>query len=203
MTTLIIPTDAPAISGPQQGQWTYADWVALPDDGNRYEVINGVLFMTTAPHSFHQWVIRRLERFVGIPAEDQQLAFAFSAPIGVLMPGCDPVQPDYVVVRFERQALFRDGRIYGVPDLIFEIASPSTRAYDLRVKLPAYAAASVPEYIIVEPSTRTLQQYVLDVPGRYAAPRIASGDHTVSLQSLPAISFRLSDLFDGAPDTAI
>ncbi|NJM08422.1 DUF1501 domain-containing protein, partial [Candidatus Gracilibacteria bacterium] len=60
----------------------------LRNDSNHYEVINGVLCITTAAYSFHQWVIRRFERFVGIPAEDQQLAFAFSAPIGVLMPDC-------------------------------------------------------------------------------------------------------------------
>ena len=40
MTTLVIPTEAPAVPGPPQGQWTYADWEALPDDGNRYEILD-------------------------------------------------------------------------------------------------------------------------------------------------------------------
>jgi hypothetical protein len=44
MTTLVIPTDAPAVVGPSQGRWTYADWEGLPDDGNRYEIIDGVLY---------------------------------------------------------------------------------------------------------------------------------------------------------------
>jgi Uma2 family endonuclease len=110
--------------GPLQGHWRLADWEALPDDGNRYEIIDGVLYMTTTPHSFHQWIIRRLERFIGIPAEDAGLAYCFPAPVGVIMPGCDPVQPDYVVVLQSRTDLFRNGRIYGVPDLIIEVLSP-------------------------------------------------------------------------------
>jgi hypothetical protein len=52
MVALIIPTDAPIIPGPPQGRWTYADWESLPDDGNRYEIIDGVLYMTTARASF-------------------------------------------------------------------------------------------------------------------------------------------------------
>ncbi len=107
MTTLVIPTEeAYAVAGPRQGQWTYADWERLPDDGNRYEVIEGYLYMTTAPSNFHQWIVRRLERLIGIPAEDQGLAICFPAPIGVLMPGAELVQPDYVVVLKRTLLLF-------------------------------------------------------------------------------------------------
>src|SRR5262245_20268169 len=81
MTSLIISTDAPAVAGPPQGHWTYADWETLPDDGNRYEIIDGVLYMTNAPSNFHQWSIRRLHPFLDIPAQAQGLGFAFSAPI--------------------------------------------------------------------------------------------------------------------------
>jgi hypothetical protein len=69
MTALILATDAPAVAGPPQGHWAYADRETLPDDGNRYEVIDGVLYMTTAPSTFHQWIVKRLERYIGIPLE--------------------------------------------------------------------------------------------------------------------------------------
>src|SRR5262245_26364987 len=81
--------------------WNYARWEQLPDDGNRYEVIDGVLYMTTVPSFFHQWIIQQFARYVGMPAADAGLAFFAFAPIGVLMPGCDPVQPDFVLVRKE------------------------------------------------------------------------------------------------------
>ena len=203
MTTLLIKTDAPIVNGPPQGLWTYADWEALPDDGNRYEIVHGVLYTTTAPHSFHQWIIRRLERYIGIPSEDQGLAFSFPAPIGLIMAGADPVQPDYVVVLQEHADILRDGRIYGVPDLIIEVLSPGTRAYDERVKLAAYAAAGVPEYAIVDPANRSLSLYRLDDRSRYLSPQIAQADAQVSFACLPTITLRVSDLFAGAPDTSL
>ena len=203
MTTLVIPTEAPAVPGPPQGQWTYADWEDLPDDGNRYEVIDGVVYMTTAPSSFHQWITGRLWRYVAIPAEDQELGYGFSAPIGVIMPGCNPVQPDFVVVLREHAAIIHDRRIWGVPDLIIEILSPSNTAYDRDVKLAAYARAGLPEYAIVDPGARALTHYRLEEPGRYAAPRIYQEDASMSVACLPTINVPVGALFAGAPDTTL
>ncbi|PDW04793.1 Uma2 family endonuclease [Candidatus Viridilinea mediisalina] len=203
MAILVVTTDAPLVEGPSQGAWTFADWERLPADGRRYEVIGGVLYMTTAPSSFHQWIVRRLERLVGIPAEDARLAYCFPAPIGVLMPACHPVQPDYVVVRFGREALFRAGRIYGVPDLLFEILSAASRSYDERIKLAAYATAGVPEYAIIDPRERSLNLYCLVAPGAYAAPRcFTAGDH-VAFACLPGLLLPVAELFAGAPDSSL
>jgi Uma2 family endonuclease len=94
--TLVVLTDAPAVKGPKQGKWTVEDWEKLPDDGNRYEVIDGVLYMTTAPKNFHQWIITQLIGLVGFPAQKAGLAYAYVSPIGVFMPGATPVQPDFV-----------------------------------------------------------------------------------------------------------
>src|SRR5207247_363754 len=102
----------------------------LPNDDNHYEIIAGVLYMGTAPSYFHQWIVRRLDRFVGVPAEQQGAAFAAIAPVGVLMPGCDPVQPDFVIVLASRASIIRERRIMGVPDLIVEVISPGSIAYD-------------------------------------------------------------------------
>ena len=201
MATFVIPTEtAPVVSGPPQGRWTFADWEALPDDGNRYEVIDGALYMTTAPHSFHQWIIRRLERYIGIPAEDQQLAISFSAPIGLLMPGCDPVQPDYVVVLASRRELFQGGRIVGTPDLIVEVLSANNAAYDREIKLHAYARAGVPKYVIVDPPARTLAHHRLETAGRYLPAHVYAAHERVAFDCLPTISFLAGDLFTGAPD---
>jgi Uma2 family endonuclease len=203
MTALVLPTDAPAVPGPPQGQWTYADWEGLPDDGNRYEVIDGVLYMTTAPSSFHQWIVNRLVRYMAIPAEDQGLAFALTAPIRVIMPGCDPVQPDFVVVLASRKSIFREGRIMGAPDLIVEILSGGTKVYDQEVKLDAYARAGVAEYAIIDPRARTLSHYRLKVSGRYASPRVYGEAEVARFDRLPTISVPVGGLFAGAPDTTL
>lgn len=124
-------------------------------------------------------VMRVMERF-GLPAVNQGLGYAFTAPVGVLMPGCDPVQPDFLFVRRDNAAIIRNGRIHGVPDLIIEVLSPGNTAYDERVKVPAYALAGVPECALVRPMTRSLSVYRLDRLGRYAAPREASSSDVLT-----------------------
>jgi Uma2 family endonuclease len=204
MVTLAIPTEtASIVRGPTQGNWTYIDWERLPDDGNRYEIIEGVLYVTTAPSFFHQWIIRRLDQQVGTPAEQQGLAYVALAPIGLLMPGCDPVQPDFVVILKQNADIIRDRRIFGVPDLIVEVISPGSAAYDEGVKLEAYARAGVPEYAVIEPATRKLRLYALAVPGEFAAPREFGEGDTLSFACLPEITLNVSDLFANAPDTTL
>jgi Uma2 family endonuclease len=203
MVTLVIPTDAASVKGPPQGQWTYADWETLPDDGNRYEVIDGVLFMSTAPSSFHQWIIKHLYRFVGLPAEEQGLAYAYFAPIGVLMPGCEPVQPDFVIVLSKRASILHDRRIHGVPDLIIEVLSPGNPDYDQEVKMEAYAKAGVPEYGIIDPAEKTLSLRSLERPGQYAEPRVFKVGDTVTFACLPTIPLEVGNLFADSPDTTL
>lgn len=203
MPTLVIPTDAPAVAGPAQGQWTYADWEALPDDSNRYEIIAGVLYMTTAPSSFHQWIIQGLQEFIGIPVRRQGLGFAFAAPIGLLMPDCDPVQPDFVVILKANAAILRDRRIRGVPDIIIEVLSPSNAVYDQEVKWAAYARAGVPEYAIVDPTVRTLSHYRLISPGAYGAPTVTQAAERMTFACLPTLPVPIGELFIGAPDTTL
>lgn len=203
MATLVIPTDASAVVGPPQGQWTRADWEALPDDGRRYEIIDGSLYMSTAPSSFHQWICQRLYRHLGIPAEDRGLAYTFLAPVGVFMPNCDPVQPDFVVVRLEHRDIIHDRRIFGVPDLIIEVLSPGSADYDEKVKLFAYARAGVPEYGIVDPARRELRLHPLEAPGRYRWPETFGAAATARFAALPGLELPVSRLFDGAPDTTL
>jgi Uma2 family endonuclease len=205
MKSLVIVTDmALAVEGPRQGEWTYADWEELGrDDDNRYEVIDGYIYMTTAPSFFHQWIISNLYDLVGMPAKKQGLGYPLLAPIGVLMPDCDPVQPDFLIVLKENEAIIHDRRIRGVPDLIVEVLSPGSVDYDEGVKLEAYANAGVPEYAVIDPAKRALRLYALDQPGKYPDPRAFAGDDSVTFARLPSIAFRLSALFEGAPDTTL
>lgn len=203
MTVLILPTDAPALPGPPQGHWNHDLWEMLPDDGHRYEVIDGVLYRSTVPSFFHQWIGLRLVELVGTPAMQQSLAIPFFSPIGVLMPGCDPVQPDFGLIRTANRGIIRDRRIRGVPDLLVEILSPSNRAYDEQVKLEAYGRAGLPEYAIVDPENRSLRLYQLGGEGKYGSPRQAHGEERVHFACLPTIEFAVGDLFAGAPDTTL
>ncbi len=201
--TLAVPTDAPMVAGPPQGAWTHADWEALDHSLGRYEIIEGVLYVTTAPGFFHQWIVQNLAELLGAPAKAQGLAFAVPSPVGVLMPGCDPVQPDFVVVLAARAAIIHNKRIRGVLDLLVEILSPSNSAYDLRVKRRAYGQAGVPEYAIVDPATRTLNHYRRHASGDYDSPTVYSATDTVRFDCLPTIAVPIDQLFAGSPDTTL
>ena len=82
---MVLPTltDVQRIPGPPQGQWTFGDWEALPDDENRYEVIDGVLYMSTSPSLFHQWIVQQFYEYVGIPAKQKQLGYMFLGSVDI------------------------------------------------------------------------------------------------------------------------
>lgn len=180
--------------------WDRTRWETLPDDGNRYEVIEGILYMSTAPSPVHQWVIRQVVRVLFSQIDDKGVGVTLWSPVGLFMPGCDPVQPDVLVVREEGRGIIRADGIEGVPALLIEVLSPGNTETDTATKRYAYARAGVPEYWIVRPATRDV--LVL------AAPDPALGDHTSSVRVEPdatlesptlPISVPIAQFFADAP----
>jgi len=200
MLVLPIPTEVPvAVKGPPQGTWTAADWEELDHtEGYRYEIIDGVLYVSTSPAIMHQWAISRLYARVGLPGQDAGRGFAFFAPVGVFMPGAQPVQPDFLFILKAHTDVIGEKHINGVPDLIVEVLSPGNQLHDLVTKLAAYERAGVPEYGIVDYIKRELRVHRLK-DGHYDEAVIYSKDDTTAFACLPTILFRVSDLFSGAP----
>ncbi|MBL8146570.1 MAG: Uma2 family endonuclease [Anaerolineae bacterium] len=192
-----------AVRGKRQGDWTAADWERLPDDGNRYEIIEGVLYVSTAPSYFHQWIVLALYEQFGIPARNAGLGYSMVAPIGVFMEGAAPVQPDFLLIRAENAHIIRDRRIYGVPDLIIEVMSPGSAAYDEGVKLEAYAAAGVPEYAVVNPAERSVTVYQLQGAGQFTEGHTLREQENLAFAALPGLSTPVESLYAGAPDTTL
>jgi Uma2 family endonuclease len=203
---MIIETTAPPelTTRSLDATWNYVRWSQLPDDGNRYEVIDGVLYMTTAPSYFHQWIISRIVRLLQTQIEDTGVGLVAFAPIGLLMPGCDPVQPDIVVVRMEDRGMIYDRRINGVPALIVEVLSPSNAEKDTEIKRAAYARAGLPEYWIARPTTRDV--LVLSQPdptsGLYLQITTVAPDGDLISPTLP---FRagIAEFFAGSADETV
>jgi hypothetical protein len=76
------PAKAPAIdehTWPDQGHWTYQDYLRLPNDGRRYEIIKGLLYTTNAPSFDHQFIVSQLNRQIGSFAEEHQLGIVLTA----------------------------------------------------------------------------------------------------------------------------
>lgn len=184
--------------------WNRLRWEQLPSDGNRYEVIDGILYMTTAPSAFHQWIIRQIFLVLYEQVDRPGIGTTLWSPVGVFMPGCDPVQPDLFVVRTEHLGAFHDRRVFGVPDLIVEVLSPSNPEQDLEVKRDAYARAGVPEYWVVRPAVRDLLLFSQPDPqlGVYTRIDPIAPDGALASPTLP-IQTPIAHFFAGAPDTSL
>jgi Uma2 family endonuclease len=181
--------------------WNRELWERLPDDGNRYEVIAGVLYMTTAPSNAHQWILRLIFLSLFQQLDSQGQGVTLWAPIGLFMPGCDPVQPDLLFIRADDRAMLQGQHIFGVPALLVEVLSPSNPRQDTEIKLAAYARAGVPEYWIARPVERDL--VVHSVPdlatGQYRQVQHVPPDGELISPTLP---FRapVASFFAGMPD---
>ncbi len=132
---------------PRQGEWTYEDWVQLPDDdGWQYEVIRGRLYMCPAPRTRHQLAASRLGFAIQQHLRERRLGELLYAPLDVYLPGeATPVQPDIVVITEDQSSILVERGVEGAPALLVEILSPSTRWKDLEVKRPIYAECGVGE----------------------------------------------------------
>jgi len=151
---------------PQPGEWTYEDYLRLPDDGKRYEIIWGVLYVTNAPNSLHQFTVLQIARRLSDFVEKGQRGIVLIAPFEVHLPGiARPVQPDLLFVAGDRLKL-GDPYFEGAPDLVVEVLSPGTMRKDRTIKFDAYEAAGVREYWVADPKTRSVEVYSLPEGGR-------------------------------------
>jgi Uma2 family endonuclease len=182
---------------PAQGEWTYDDYARLPDDGNRYEVIRGFLYVTPAPNYKHQFVVVKLIRSFDQFVSERELGVVLSAPFDILLPlgAASPVEPDLVFFRTGNTPEWGDRHFAGVPDLVVEVLSPSTRSRDRRTKLRAYQEAGVPEYWLVDPDLRTVLVYALQ-PGRGYIERCRGGvGERMTSSVLPGFELEVAGLF--------
>ncbi|HEY8598973.1 MAG TPA: Uma2 family endonuclease [Thermomicrobiales bacterium] len=151
----LMPANREVVLRSVDAAWTAADWAQLPhDDSNRYEIIDGVLYVSTAPSARHQRIIRMIVLACFAQIDAREFGITLWSPIGVFMPGAQPVQPDILIVGKDDFGIIDDRRVNGVPTLVVEVLSPSNAEYDHEVKRAAYARAGVPEYWIVRPEER-------------------------------------------------
>ncbi|MCG8352416.1 MAG: Uma2 family endonuclease [Chloroflexales bacterium] len=197
-TVDMLPTVTPAdqAPGPPQGRWTYADYAALPDDGQRYELIDGVLYMTPAPNTGHQGASARFVTHLMTHVEFAGLGRVFAAPADVELAPNTVVQPDIIVILNANLAIITPSRIVGPPDLLVEIASPSTAGYDRREKQDAYARAGVREYWVADPSAQTVEVLFLS-QGAYRSQGVFHGQAMLPSQVAPQLPVPVARFFGG------
>lgn len=143
-------------------RWTWEEYARLPTSGStRYEVIADEVAVTPSPSSRHQRIVgvlfNRLFSFV----EENALGEVFVGPFDVLLGEGDYLEPDLLYVRSDHMELVTDRGVEGAPDLVVEIASPSTASRDRGIKLERYRHFGVPEYWVVDPDARRVEVWRL------------------------------------------
>ena len=147
--------------------FTVDDLEAMPDDGNRYELIDGTLYVSPAPGRRHQKVAYRVYRVLddACPEEFDVLGAPFAVRISRTM----ELQPDVLVGREED---FTEKFLPVAPVLAVEVVSPSSRLNDMNNKRAAYQRLGVSAYWVIDPEDAKLTVYELDDMGVYS--RVAS-----------------------------
>ena len=173
--------------------WRYEDLFDLPDDGRRYEIIEGELFEMPAPSLVHARVVMKLIRLL-LPIVERLGGELLTAPLDVFFPGADPVEPDIVVLLPGGTAVGVGRGIEGPPDLVIEAISPSNRAHDDLTKRALYARGGVREYWLVDPAAGTIEVMTLDRDA-YHAGAVSAGEAVVASPLLPAVAFPAAAVF--------
>jgi Uma2 family endonuclease len=153
---------------------TYDDYQQFPDDGKRYEIIEGEVYVTPAPSADHQRVLRDLVLMVAPWVEKKKLGEIFFAPFDVVMDQTNVVQPDLVFIAKEHADRIAHG-LTGSPELAVEILSPTTRKRDRTIKLRTYEQHGVGHLWLIDPESHDLEEYVLGKKKYSLATKLAGG----------------------------
>lgn len=140
----------------QRTDWTFTQWLELPDDGYRYEVIEGILVRESSPTYRHQSIVVYATALIFNHLREDQRPGWLVAPFGVRLSEDTVFQPDFLYVQPDRRGLIAARAVMGAPDLVGEVLSPSTEKRDLGIKRDLYAQHGVREYWIIDPEARTV-----------------------------------------------
>jgi Uma2 family endonuclease len=172
-----------------RGPFTRADLDAMPNDGRRYELIDGVLIVSPLPRPLHQMAVRNLTFTLEAarPSPEYELLFA---PLDVALDDQNVVQPDVLVAR---SADLSDRDLPTAPLLAVEIMSPSTRRFDLLLKRSWHKDAGTLAYWIIDPEAPSLRAWELR-DGRYLETAHVTGEERFSTEAPFTVAFAPADL---------
>ncbi len=175
---------------------TVNDLEAMPEDGNRYEVIEGELFVSRAPGLTHQRVSGNITYLLKNFLEKTPIGEVIYTP-GLILSEFSGVIPDIVFFRHEQGAQIISGeRLTGPPDLVIEILSPGSENVrrDRVAKRQLYGKHGVAAYWLVDPERRALEVYRLQSGNLNLVATLAEDDEVFSA-ALPGFKCRVTDIF--------
>ncbi len=174
---------------------SFADLQQAPEDGRRYELYDGEVFVVPAPLPLHQIAVLRFTELLRAYTRGHG-GLVFLSPIDIVFSEFDVVQPDVVFFERGREHLIDLSQVIRVaPDLAVEVLSPSTERTDRGKKMQMLARYGVREYWLVEPKDRRVEVYWL-AGEVYALAQTASASEVVRSTVLPDFDFIVDQLFD-------
>lgn len=180
-----------------QTQWTSSDIKLLPEDGTRYEIVDGELYMSRQPHWHHQETCGNIYQELRAWSQSSKLGRASITP-GILFSESDNVVPDVAWVSNERLAALMDeaGHLTGAPELVVEVLSPGPlqERRDREAKLKLYESRGVQEYWIVDWRLQQVELYRRE-QGRLKLQQTLFAVDTLATPTLPGFGCLVSQFF--------
>lgn len=178
---------------------TVADFLALPETQIHIELINGIVVyphddtganpnMSPSPHYDHQRAVRQAFKIIDATNKGETLF----APMDLILPDESIIQPDVIWIAEDNDRIHRDKRLHGVPDLVVEVLSPSTRAHDKIDKFRLYEKAGISEYWMVDPIGQFVEICFL-ITGEYHRKDYKTGETFTS--TVLKTSITVADFF--------
>lgn len=180
----------------RERKYTADDYRATPEGPPWIQLIDGKFYVSEAPTTFHQSISGKLYLALAIWAERTGAGVVYYAPVDVYLSDHDVVQPDLLFVAKEKMDIFQRGRVYGAPDLVVEILSPSTVALDTVKKRALYARVGVREMWVVDPKSRKIHIYRLR-EGSLDPIWTGGEGETLTSPVLPGFCAEISGIFSG------
>lgn len=177
---------------------TYEDYASLADDDVQYELADGILqAMTPTPHPIHQLVNQEIAYQLKQGCKNEYILFV--APIDLILSKHEVRQPDLLLIHTSKSELVTNRGIEGSPDLVVEILSPSSMKRDRKDKLDTYAKYNIPEYWLIDPVQKFLEQYILN-EAIYELNEVYMHDETIKSSHIKCAAFSMDTIFNEIPD---
>ena len=176
---------------------TYDDYVLIPEDGQRHEILDGEHYVSPAPLTRHQLISVRLTGRLEPFNRERRLGWVLHAPTDVVLSPYDIVQPDLLFISNERLGIITEANVQGAPDLAIEILSEKTRRQDEGLKREIYERYGVREYWMLDPDRDSVDVYRrIGNRLRLVTELSAAAGDVLTTPLLPGFEIRLAEIFD-------
>ena len=183
-----------ALQIPQLEKWTYDDMITFLPEESRFEIVDNVLFEMTSPSTIHQRVsVKLLSLFLNYISQHAS-GEIFHAPLDLVLNQGNVVQPDLIYISNEKKSIIERKGIFGPPDIVVEIISPSTHVRDIAVKKDLYEKFGVTEFWLIDPLNEAFEIFTLQ-NNKYKVFAFANTSGIVESHQLNGLVINLEELF--------